>query len=177
MGFSIIIASAIMFIAILTSLAVMLTVATNMHKTDDAMVKSAMMRKSINETSIDISDLVIDGNDRRHITFTLKNDGKSKLFNYTYFDLIVTYYYTDSMNNNNDIMHIERLSYSNTLAEGQWILNIQNDVIDPNILNPKESARIDAMLSHPITSTPSSSIVITISTDNGVVATLASTTS
>ncbi|MFN4337193.1 MAG: hypothetical protein ACK4FV_06405 [Candidatus Nitrosocaldus sp.] len=174
MGFSIIIASAIIFIAMLTSLAVMLTVASNMHKTNDVMVKSTMMRDDINETSIDISDLMIDSNDRRHITFTLKNDGKSKLFNYTHFDLIVTYYYTDSMSN--DIMHIERLSYSNTLGEGQWRLSIQDDVIDPNILNPKESARVDAMLSHPITSTPSKSIIVTISTDNGVVATLASTT-
>lgn len=174
MGFSIVIASAIMFIAILTSLAVMLTVASNMHKTNDAMVKSTMMRKDFNETSIDISDLVIDGSDRRHITFVLNNDGKSKLFNYTHFDLIVTYYYTDSMNN--DVMHIERLPYSNALQEGRWTLSIQNDVIDPNILNPKENASVEAMLSNPITSTPSTSIVITVSTDNGVVATLASTT-
>lgn len=174
MGFSIIIASAIMFIAILTSLAVMLTVASNMYKANDVMVKSTMIRKDINDTSIDISNLTIDSSDRRHISFVLSNDGKSKLFNYTYFDLIVTYYYTDSMSN--DIMNIERLSYSNTLQEGRWILSIQGDVIDPNILNPKENARVEAMLSYPITSTPSKNIIITISTDNGVVATLASTT-
>ncbi|MEM2565299.1 MAG: hypothetical protein QXY85_00565 [Candidatus Nitrosocaldus sp.] len=174
MGFSIIIASAIMFIAILTSLAIMLTVASNMYKANDAMVKSTMIRKDVNDTSIDISNLTIDSSDRRHISFVLSNNGKSKLFNYTYFDLIVTYYYRDAMNN--DVMLIERLSYNNILQEGQWILSIQNDVIDPNILNPKEDAMVEAMLSNPITSTPSKSIIITISTDNGVVATLAGTT-
>ncbi|MCS6767808.1 MAG: hypothetical protein NZ517_03605 [Candidatus Nitrosocaldus sp.] len=174
MGFSIVIASAIMFIALLTSLAVMLTVASNMHKANDAMVKGTMLRKDISDTSIDIDDLTINSSDRRHISFLLSNDGKSKLFNYTHFDLIVTYYYKDAMNN--DILGVERLSYGNALQQGYWRLSIQDDIIDPKVLNPKEGALVEAMLSNPITSTTGRSIVVTVATDNGVTATLASTT-
>jgi archaellum component FlaF (FlaF/FlaG flagellin family) len=169
MGFSIVISSAVIFISLFASLAIILSIVSSIYKTNDAIVNSAKVNSQINSTSIRISSITLDTNDRKHITITLNNDGKSKLFNYTYFDLIVTY---DADINGNMIQVTEQLRYSDSsLSYGQWIISIQNDIVDPKILNPNEVAIIDAMLSNDVAS--NGRVIVTISTDNGSIATLA----
>jgi archaellum component FlaF (FlaF/FlaG flagellin family) len=169
MGFSIVISSAVIFISLFASLAIILSIVSSIYKTNDAIVNSAKINSQINNTSIRISSITLDTNDRKHITITLNNDGKSKLFNYTYFDLIVTY---DADINGNMIQVTEQLRYSDSsLSYGQWIISIQNDIVDPKILNPNEVAIIDAMLSNDVAS--NGRVIVTISTDNGSIATLA----
>jgi archaellum component FlaF (FlaF/FlaG flagellin family) len=169
MGFSIVISSAVIFISLFASLAIILSIVSSIYKTNDAIVNSAKVNSQINNTSIRISSITLDTNDRKHITITLNNDGKSKLFNYTYFDLIVTY---DADINGNMIQVTEQLRYSDSsLSYGQWIISIQNDIVDPKILNPNEVAIIDAMLSNDVAS--NGRVIVTISTDNGSIATLA----
>jgi|FaiFalFF_MnMetaG_3_1042247.scaffolds.fasta_scaffold00302_4 archaellum component FlaF (FlaF/FlaG flagellin family) len=169
MGFSIVISSAVIFISLFASLAIILSIVSSIYKTNDAIVNSAKVNSQINNTSIRISSITLDTNDRKHITITLNNDGKSKLFNYTYFDLIVTY---DADINGNMTQVTEQLRYSDSsLSYGQWIISIQNDIVDPKILNPNEVAIIDAMLSNDVAS--NGRVIVTISTDNGSIATLA----
>jgi archaellum component FlaF (FlaF/FlaG flagellin family) len=169
MGFSIVISSAVIFISLFASLAIILSIVSSIYKTNDAIVNSAKVNSQINNTSIRISGITLDTNDRKHITITLNNDGKSKLFNYTYFDLIVTY---DADINGNMTQVTEQLRYSDSsLSYGQWIISIQNDIVDPKILNPNEVAIIDAMLSNDVAS--NGRVIVTISTDNGSIATLA----
>jgi archaellum component FlaF (FlaF/FlaG flagellin family) len=169
MGFSIVISSAVIFISLFASLAIILSIVSSIYKTNDAIVNSAKINSQINNTSIRISSITLDTNDRKHITITLNNDGKSKLFNYTYFDLIVTY---DADINGNMTQVTEQLRYSDSsLSYGQWIISIQNDIVDPKILNPNEVAIIDAMLSNDVAS--NGRVIVTISTDNGSIATLA----
>jgi archaellum component FlaF (FlaF/FlaG flagellin family) len=169
MGFSIVISSAVIFISLFASLAIILSIVSSIYKTNDAILNSAKVNSQINNTSIRISSITLDTNDRKHITITLNNDGKSKLFNYTYFDLIVTY---DADINGNMTQVTEQLRYSDSsLSYGQWIISIQNDIVDPKILNPNEVAIIDAMLSNDVAS--NGRVIVTISTDNGSIATLA----
>ncbi len=169
MGFSIVISSAVIFISLFASLAIILSIVSSIYKTNDAIVNSAKINSQINNTSIKISSITLDTNDRKHLIITLNNDGKSKLFNYTYFDLIITY---DADINDNMIQVTEQLRYSNSsLSSGQWIISIQNDIVDPKILNPNEIAVIDAMLSNDIAS--NGRVIVTISTDNGSIATFA----
>jgi archaellum component FlaF (FlaF/FlaG flagellin family) len=169
MGFSMVISSAVIFISLFASLAIILSIVSSIYKTNDAIVNSAKVNSQINNTSIRISSITLDTNDRKHITITLNNDGKSKLFNYTYFDLIVTY---DADINGNMTHVTEQLRYSDSsLSYGQWIISIQNDIVDPKILNPNEVAIIDAMLSNDVAS--NGRVIVTISTDNGSIATLA----
>ncbi len=169
MGFSIVISSAVIFISLFASLAIILSITSSIYKANDAIVNSAKINSQINNTSIRISNIALDTDDRKHITITLNNDGKSKLFNYTYFDLIVTY---DADINGNMTRVTEQLRYNDSsLLEGQWTISIQNDIVDPKILNPNEVAIIDAMLSNDVAS--NGRIIVTISTDNGSIATLA----
>jgi len=169
MGFSIVISSAVIFISLFASLAIILSITSSIYKANDAIVNSAKINSQINNTSIRISSITLDTNDRKHLIITLNNDGKSKLFNYTYFDLIVTY---DADINGNMIQVTEQLRYNDSsLLEGQWTISIRNDIVDPKILNPNEVAIIDAMLSNDIA--PNGRIIVTISTDNGSIATLA----
>lgn len=164
MGFSVVISAAVIFISFFASIAVILSVADNIYKANDAIINKA----KASNTSIDISNLTVDADDRSHIQITLKNDGKSKLYNYTYFDLIVTY----DAYINGDVMQVtEQLSYSDSLATGQWIITIQDDIIDPKILNPNETAIIDAMLNNIVVS--NGKVIVTISTDDGSTATYA----
>jgi len=169
MGFSIVISSAVIFISLFASLAIILSITSSIYKANDAIVNSAKINSQINNTSIRISSITLDTDNMKHITITLTNDGKSKLFNYTYFDLIVTY---DADINGNMIQVTEQLRYNDSsLLEGQWTISIQNDIVDPKILNPNEVAIIDAMLSNNVA--PNGRIIVTISTDNGSIATLA----
>ena len=163
------ITSAIIFISLFASMAIILSMVNSIYKTNDVIINSAKANSQINNTSIRISSIILDTNDRKHLIITLNNDGKSKLFNYTYFDLIVTY---DADINGNMTRITEQLRYSDSsLLNGQWIIRIQNDIVDPKILNPNEEAVIDAMLNNDVAS--NGKIIVTISTDNGSIATLA----
>lgn len=105
------------------------------------------------------------------INFTVTNTGTEKLWNFENFNLIITYPITGQTKT-------ESLSYGGTCsgipASGSWcIASISSDNIDPNILNTDESMNIRSTVSQtPISGTVNAAI----STDNGIVATNATST-
>jgi archaellum component FlaF (FlaF/FlaG flagellin family) len=53
----------------------------------------------------------------------------------------------------------------------QWnVVNISNDVLDPGIINSEETAKIEVQLCNPIF--PNGNVVVSLSTDNGITATI-----
>ena len=167
MGFSIVISSAILFLSFFTYIAVIFPMMDNMHKTNNALISSMRTHDDINRTSIKINDIIVNDTDRSIVRLTIENDGKNKLLNYTYFDLIITY----DANINGSMMKVtEYLRYGSTLAEGYWTMDIQNDILDPNILNPNEEAQVNVKLSNNIAD--NATIVAIMGTDNGVTATM-----
>jgi len=167
MGFSIVISSAIIFLSFFIYMTLIFPIIDNMHKTNNAIIESLKIHNEINRTSIRVYDAIADDNDRSYLILTLKNDGKNKLFNYTYFDLIITY----DADINGSIMKVtEYLRYGSILAPGYWTIDIQNDTLDPNILNPNEEAQVNVRLSNNIAD--NATIVAVMSTDNGITTTI-----
>lgn len=107
----------------------------------------------------------------RAVNFTVANTGTVKLWNYENFDLIVTYPVSGQTRS-------ELLNYTGTCSgapsSGTWcIAAFNSDKIDPKILNTNESISIYSR----VTQTPiSGTVSAAISTDNGIVATNATST-
>ena len=98
------------------------------------------------------------------VTFTVSNTGNEKLWDYTNFDLFITYNGTTSG------IKTEQLSYSGTCSgnpsSGNWCVNsFTNDLLDPSILNEGESMNLRSTVSE---NADIGLVAIIISTDNGV---------
>jgi flagellar protein FlaF len=104
------------------------------------------------KTNIEIQNILwnVSGND--YLRFSVANTGDTKLSNFELWDVVVV--------RNNSTLY---LSYGS-----DWIVDsISNDSINPNILDPFESAQIEVRI--PFES--GESVIIRVSTPNGVVAT------
>jgi archaellum component FlaF (FlaF/FlaG flagellin family) len=105
------------------------------------------------------------------VNFTVANTGTEKLWNFEKFNLIVTYPIAGQTRS-------ELLSYTGSCAgapsSGTWcIASINSDNLDPKLLNTNESLNIRSRVNQtPISGTVSAAI----STDNGIVATNATST-
>jgi hypothetical protein len=107
------------------------------------------------------------------VNFTLNNDGSEKLWNFEDFDLFIEYDGAISGKKT------QQLSYSGMCLgvvppAGNWcIQSITNDVKDPGIINAGEDAIIWTQVSENLAT---NLVVITMTTDNGVVSTVSTTT-
>ncbi|MEW6044476.1 MAG: hypothetical protein AB1608_09445 [Thermoproteota archaeon] len=141
------------------------TVSITKASTDISQVENSILKTNINLQAI----YAASGSSA--INFTVANTGTEKLWNFEKFNLIVAYPVTGQI-------ITESLSYgglcSGLPSSGNWcISSINSDNIDPNILNTDESLNILSRVSQ----TPISGVVsAAVSTDNGVVATNATST-
>lgn len=117
------------------------------------------------QTNISISDLQDEGGANPAV-FKITNTGNTALWDYSNFDVIITY----QENATGSPILTEILKYASScsgLAADQWCISqIQNDNIHPGMLDPSEIATIDAQPSNP---TESGGIfTLEFGTDNGV---------
>ena len=101
------------------------------------------------------------------LSFTLANDGSEKLWNFENFDVIMTF---DGATSGR---LIENINYAETCppTSGNWcITSFSGDLLDPEILNEGESMDIEVRVSENLAA---GIIIVLVSTDNGVVTSLA----
>ncbi len=162
MGISIVISSSIMIIALLAAAFTILN-SINDISIIEVLNDNIVLYDDISNTDIKIISIQASDNNN-FIIVNVNNNGTTKLWNYRYFDLIVTY---DANITNNNVRVTEYLAYSTTLTNGSWTVNsIINDALDPDILNPDEQAVIHAKLSYTIY--PNGKLIVSLSTNNGV---------
>jgi hypothetical protein len=105
------------------------------------------------------------------VNFTINNTGTEKLWDFTKFSLFLTYTSASGT-------QTESLSYEGTCSgnpsSGSWcIASISSDNLDPNILNADETLNVRSTVSQSLIS---GTVVTTFSTDNGIVASRATST-
>jgi len=172
MGLSVAISGGIIltvFVLILFSLP---GLADKMFSIGDITSQVTQHEQEISNTEISMDHLsVLVGSSK--VNFTLNNDGSEKLWNFEDFNLFIQYKGVISGNTT------KQLSYSGTCLgvvppAGNWcIQSITNDVTDPGIINVGEDASIWTQVSENLATNLA---VITMTTDNGVVSTVSTTT-
>ncbi|HKU50572.1 MAG TPA: hypothetical protein VJP79_11520 [Nitrososphaera sp.] len=128
----------------------------------------AEMDDTIIKTRIEVATITANATDT-FVTARLDNSGLTKLFDYSSFTVICSYP-TPSGGNGTSVEITEELAYAGvTLADpeaGMWaISSFEDDLRDPKILNPGESAYLRLALPGEI---GSGTLTVTISADNGV---------
>ena len=127
---------------------------------------SAFDRKVAN-TDISLESLFAE-NGSPYVNFTLNNDDREKLWNFDKFNLIIRYEGALGI-------LVEELGYVGSCNGGvpivdSWCIEtIAGDFLDVGILNDGESAKIITQVSQNLVS---QNVIVTLSTDNGVVAKL-----
>lgn len=127
---------------------------------------------SIKKTVIGLENLEV-SNDNPEIQFDLTLFyGGQKLWNFEKFDLIINF---DGRDNGR---MLEKQTYggncSGPPSSGEWCIgNFNNDIMDPNILNEGESITIQTTVSDELVT--NGIVIIVLSTDRGVVASLSAT--
>lgn len=172
MGLSIAISGAIIFAVLMFVLMSMSGFMDKMFSIGDVSTQVSKFEKSISETKISMDHLsVLVGSSK--VNFTLNNIGSEKLWNFEDFNLFIEY------NGITSGKLIEGLTFSGKCLgiaplSGNWcIQSITNDVKDPEIINPGEKATIWTQVSQNLATNQG---VISMNTDNGVVATVSTTT-
>ena len=106
------------------------------------------------------------------VSFALNDTGTTKVWNYQKFTVIVSY---NSGAGPAGAREVASFSYQGITASpsaGYWsISRFNNDIVDPQILNPGESANIVCHLAKPLAA--SGSVTVVVSTDLGAQATTA----
>ena len=172
MGLSVAISGGIIltvFVLILFSLP---GLADKMFSIGDITSQVTQHEQEISNTEISMDHLsVLVGSSK--VNFTLNNDGSEKLWNFEDFNLFIEYDGAISGK------LIEDLSFSGECLgiaplAGNWcIQSITNDVKDPGIINAGEEATIWTQVNENLATTQG---VISVTTDNGVVSTVSTTT-
>ncbi|MEO9320501.1 MAG: hypothetical protein ABI361_07495 [Nitrososphaera sp.] len=123
---------------------------------DDALSKSSVTITSLRAPALSST-----------ATFTLNNTGSTKLWNYQKFIVIVTY--DAQVAPLVSVKKTEELTYqgiTNTTSPGYWsISGFNNDYVDPQIINPNESANFTCRLDDPLF--PTGTMTAVVSTDAG----------
>jgi archaeal flagellar protein FlaF len=165
MGLSIAISGAIM---VFTMIYVMMSFPSLLDDTANVSRSSSEMSNTLNyilHTNIRISNLV-DIHGTNPATFSVTNTGNTILWNYQKFDVIVTY----QQNGGGNPILTEVLQYSSScagLTADHWcISSITNDLTHPGMLDPNESANIQAeVLQSTLTN---GNFILNFGTDNGI---------
>ncbi len=172
MGLSVAISGGIIltvFVLILFSLP---GLADKMFSIGDTTTQVTQHEQEISNTKISMDHLsVLVGSSK--VNFTLNNIGSEKLWNFGDFNLFIQYNGTISK------VRTQQLSYSGSClgaapAAGNWcIQSITNDITDPGIINTGEDATIWTQVNENLATING---VISVTTDNGVVSTVSTTT-
>lgn len=128
------------------------------------------VENAILKTNITVEDVTaVSGSNI--ILFNLTSSGNTKLWKYDKFNVIVTYDGIQSLIPLTRIRTTEELTYTETclVTADTWCANrFINDHMDPTILNNGETMEIRGVLQYQLWST--GLLIISVSTDNGTVA-------
>lgn len=170
MGLSIAISGGIVLFALIYILLTLPGIVNQTVSITKASTEISEVENSILKTNINMQAIYA-ASGSSAVNFTVANTGTEKLWDYENFNLIVTYPVSGQTRS-------ELLSYSGTCSgapsSGTWCITAFNsDNVDPKILNTDESISIRSR----VTQTPiSGTVSAAISTDNGIVATNATST-
>jgi len=172
MGLSIGIAGAIVLMVILAVMMAMTGLVSTMFSLGDASTQISEVEKVIYDTQISMDHLsVLIGSSK--VNFTLNNIGAEKLWNFDDFNLFIEYDGAISGKK------IEELTFNGECqgiapSSGNWcIQSITGDILDPDILNSGERASIWTQVNENLVTNNG---VISVTTDNGVSASVSTTT-
>jgi hypothetical protein len=167
MGLSVVISGGIILSIMMMLFFTMPGLVDKMFSIGDTASQVAQFEKSISDTKISMEDLDVSVNSPK-INFTVINDGGEKLWNFNDFNLFVTY---DEATGR----PTETLSYGGQCqgvvpSAGSWCIEtISEDILDPDVLNGGESARIWTQVDNDLTT---GNTIVSFNTDNGATATL-----
>ena len=116
----------------------------SLHTYDQLSVSVKHMESRLAEqsgTRLTVSGPALDS-PRDTLTFNLTNDGQTRLADFAHLDLILTYYTSPTAR------QTVWLPYeAGTPTPGTWtIVSITNDIYEPGILNPGETAQVSVEL-------------------------------
>src|SRR3989337_4343222 len=172
MGLSVAISGGIIltvFVLILFSLP---GLADKMFSIGDITSQVTQHEQEISNTEISMDHLSVLV-DKSKVNFTLNNDGSEKLWNFEDFNLFIEY------NGITSGKLIEDLTFNGECLgtvplSGNWcIQSITNDVKDPGMINAGEKATIWTQVSENLVTNQG---IISMTTDNGVISTVSTTT-
>jgi hypothetical protein len=168
MGLSIAISGGIIMIGMTYLLFSLFGITNNIVKVSDSSFEKIDLENEIKKTSLSIISITTSGTSSS-FSFNVQNDDLQKLWEFDKFDVIVTYDFGSTT-------YTEYLTYQSSCPAiiDTWCINtFNNDVVDPKILNQYENMQIDAQVINSLKT--GGNIIITISTQNGVVATRTAT--
>jgi archaellum component FlaF (FlaF/FlaG flagellin family) len=114
-------------------------------------------------TRLTVTSATLDG-EGDTVMVSLRNDGQSRLANFDRVDLIVTYYSSPTASENLWLPY-----EAGAPTPGSWtIVSIADDVHEPGILNPGETAQIQVELGATVESGKTNLIVIATDTGSSV---------
>lgn len=176
MGLSITVAGSIMLMVFLIVSAMLIQFSLNSSaELSRASDEQANTNNQIAKTSIVINSIQRISNTSSFVNVTITNTGTTKLYNYKYFDVFVTYESAIKVGpltlpGPKVTEHLKYAGISVTALPGQWAISqFKNDTMDPQIINYGEGAILSCNLSSLIYS--GGPIYVAVSTDKGVVAT------
>lgn len=164
MGLSIAISGGIIMIGMTYLLFSLFGITNNIVKVSDSSFEKIDLENEIKKTSISIISITTSGTSSS-FSFNVQNDDLQKLWEFDKFDVIVTY-------DSGSTTYTEYLTYQSSCPAitDTWCINTFNsDVVDPEILNQYENMQIDAQVANSLKN--NGNLIVTISTQNGVVAT------
>ena len=164
MGLSIAISGGIIMIGMTYLLFSLFGITNNIVKVSDSSFEKIDLENEIKKTSISIISITTSGTSSS-FSFNVQNDDLQKLWEFDKFDVIVTY-------DSGSTTYTEYLIYQSSCPAitDTWCINTFNsDVVDPEILNQYENMQIDAQVANSLKN--NGNLIVTISTQNGVVAT------
>jgi len=167
MGLSIAISGAIILSVLMIVLMTITGFVGNVFTVGDASTQISELEKTISDTEISLDALEAQTNSAL-VNFTLNNDDIEKLWNFENFNVLVQY-------ENATDTFVEELSFNGDCSgiapiAGNWCIEtIGADILDEGIINDGESADIWTQVSKEL---DNANALVTVSTDNGVVAML-----
>lgn len=167
MGLSVAISGGIVLTVIMLILLSMPGIVEKMFSIGDLTSQVAQFEKSISDTKISMEDLDVSVNSPK-INFTVINEGLEKLWNFNDFNLFVTY--DEATGRPTETLSFDGMCQGVVPSAGNWCIEtISEDIMDPDVINGGESARIWTRVNQDLTT---GNTIVSFNTDNGATATL-----
>ena len=167
MGLSVAISGGIVLTVIMLILLSMPGIVEKMFSIGDVTSQVAQFEKTISDTKISMEDLDVSVNSPK-INFTVINEGLEKLWNFNDFNLFVTY--DEATGRPTETLSFDGMCQGVVPSAGNWCIEtISEDILDPDVINGGESARIWTRVNQDLTT---GNTIVSFNTDNGATATL-----
>ena len=167
MGLSVAISGGIVLTVIMLVLLSMPGLVDKMFSIGDVTSQVAQFEKIVSDTEISMEDLDVSVNSPK-VNFTVINEGLEKLWNFNDFNLFVTY--DEAAGRPTETLSFDGMCQGVVPSAGNWCIEtISEDILDPDVLNGGESARIWTRVNQDLTT---GNTIVSFNTDNGATATL-----